>query len=83
MGNALLILADQLIAAKLNILAGADGSPVATTITDADTAIGSLVIPPVGSGNVAPSSPLGQTMVSLGSTLDNYNSGMLGVDHCP
>jgi hypothetical protein len=35
--DASLILADQLIAAKLNIANGADGTPVTSTILDADT----------------------------------------------
>ena len=34
--DASLILADQLIAAKLNIANGADGTPVTSTITNAD-----------------------------------------------
>jgi len=82
-GNALLILAHQLIAAKLNILAGANPAPVSSTIASADEAIGSLVIPPVGADDVDPSSPLGQTMVGLADTLDDYNNGNSGVDHCP
>ena len=53
-GNALLILAHQLIAAKLNVAAGADPTALGTAITDADTLIGSLVIPPVGAGFIKP-----------------------------
>lgn len=37
--DASLILADQLIAAKLNIANGADGTPVTSTITDADAVL--------------------------------------------
>lgn len=81
MGNALLILAHQLIAAKFNILAGASNT-VSTTITNADTAIGALVIPPIGAAFVAPASPLGMTMTSLASDLDKYNQGKAGVPHC-
>jgi hypothetical protein len=81
-GNALLILGHQLIAAKLNILNGANPAPIAATITQADTLIGSLVMPPIGSGDVDPSSALGQQMVAAGSTLDSYNNGDLGVPHC-
>lgn len=51
-GNALLILAHQLIAAKLNILAGADSSCVADAITQADNLIGTRLIPPVGTSFV-------------------------------
>lgn len=83
-GNALLILAHQLIAAKLNILAGASSGPIAATITSADTAIGALIVPPVAGGAfVDPSSSLGGTMTSLATTLDTYNNGSLGVPHCP
>jgi len=82
-GNALLILAHQLIPANLNILAGADSSPVAATIASANTALGALVIPPVGAASVAPNTALGQTMVGLAEILDNYNNGNLGVPSCP
>lgn len=82
-GNALLNLAHQLIAARLNILAGADASPIAATLIAADAAIGGLVSPPVGAGSVNPGSPLGQTMVNLAGILDDYNNGELGVEHCP
>jgi hypothetical protein len=81
-GNAVINLAHQLIAAKLNILNGASSGPIASTIAAADTALNGYVIPPVGSAYVAPSSALGQTMVSLAGTLDLYNNGILGVPHC-
>src|SRR5688500_6338476 len=48
-GNKLIILAHQLIAAKLNLLNGADPSAAAATIAAADGLIGSLVCPPIGS----------------------------------
>ena len=53
-GNGLLILAHQLIAAKLNIAAGADPSCIEETIAEADALIGDLVIPPVGDGYLSP-----------------------------
>jgi hypothetical protein len=81
-GNALLILGHQLIAAKLNILNGANPGPVAGTIATADNLIGTLVMPPIGSDDVDPSSALGQQMVATASTLESYNSGNLGVPHC-
>lgn len=80
-GNALLILAHQLIAAKLNILAGASNT-VSTTINNADIAIGALIIPPVGGAFVAPASPAGMIMTSLASDLDKFNNGLAGVPHC-
>jgi hypothetical protein len=74
-GDASIILAKQLIAAKLNIAAGSDPTPISSTITHADSLLamfsGKL---PYG---VVPSSPIGQMMVSDGNTLDNYNNGHL------
>ena len=74
-GDASIILAKQLIAAKLNIAAGSDPTPIAATITHADSLLAMF------SGklpyNVAPGSPIGQMMVSDGSTLDDYNNGRL------
>lgn len=82
-GNALINLAHQLIAAKLNILNGASSAPIVTTIANADTAIGALIIPPVAGGAfISPASPLGMTMISLASALDQYNNGLAGVPHC-
>jgi hypothetical protein len=74
-GDASMILAVQLIAAKLNIAAGSDPAPIASTITHAD----GLLSPFSGKlpYHVAPSSNIGQMMVSDGSTLDNYNNGRL------
>lgn len=82
-GNALLILAHQLIAAKLNILAGASNAPISGTITAADTAINGLIIPPIAGGaDISPASPLGTVMVNLATDLDKYNNGLTGVPHC-
>lgn len=50
-GNGLVSLAHQLIAAKLNVACGAD--PI-DCIADADELIGPLVVPPVGTGYLAP-----------------------------
>jgi len=76
-GNGLIILAHQLIAAKLNIANGADGSAVAAAIAAADAMIGGLVVPPVGGGSLAPSAT-----GALTTTLDNYNNGLTGPGHC-
>jgi hypothetical protein len=76
-GNGLISLAHQLIAAKLNIANGADGSSVAATIASADAMIGGLIVPPVGAGSLATS-----TVSSLKTTLDNYNNGLIGPGHC-
>jgi len=74
-GNGLVSLAHQLIAAKLNVATGASGPT--STIADADALIGSLVVPPVGTGWVAPS-----VTGPLTSILDQYNKGFLGPPHC-
>jgi hypothetical protein len=74
-GDASLNLAHQLIAAKLNIAAGSDPTPIASTIAHADSLLAMF------SGrlpyHVAPSSSIGQMMVSDANTLDNYNNGNL------
>jgi hypothetical protein len=76
-GNGILTLAHQLIAAKLNIANGADGTAVAAAIAAADAMIGGLIIPPVGVGFLAP----GATS-ALVTTLANYNEGLTGPGHC-
>jgi hypothetical protein len=77
-GDASIILAHQLIAAKLNIANGSDPGPVQRTIADADAALapfaGKL---PYG---VRPSSGSGRTMTSLAGVLDQYNNGRLTPD---
>jgi hypothetical protein len=76
-GNGLVSLAHQLIAAKLNILNGADGSLVAATIAAADLQIGGLVVPPIGGGYLSPSSTSHKTDI-----LDDFNQGKLGSNQC-
>ena len=76
-GNGLLTLAHQLIAAKLNIADGADPTAIAQAISDADALIGSLVVPPVGGGFLAP----GVTS-TLVQALTAYNEGVTGPGHC-
>jgi hypothetical protein len=74
-GDASLILAYQLIAAKLNIANGANGTPVTSTITDADAVLS------LYSGKlpyrVRPNSTNGHRMVSDAAVLNNYNNGLL------
>jgi N-acetylneuraminic acid mutarotase len=76
-GNGLVLLAHQLIAAKLNIDNGADGSCIQQIIADADALIGDLVVPPVGTGYLAP-----RDVSALADTLDQYNEGGLCAPHC-
>ena len=76
-GNGLVILAHQLIAAKLNILNGADGSFINATIAAADAQIGALVCPPVGTDTLAPAS-----VSANAHALDDWNNGLTGPGHC-
>jgi hypothetical protein len=79
--DASLILAHQLIAAKLNLANGSDPCPIASIIAAADALIGSQVIPIVP--KISPSSTLGAQMVALASALDSYNEGMLTPNCAP
>lgn len=76
-GNGLVSLAHQLIGAKLNLANGANPSSIAGTIAAADAQIGVLVIPPVGSGYLHPSTTSSKTQM-----LDDFNNGVLGPGHC-
>jgi uncharacterized delta-60 repeat protein len=73
--DASLILARQLIAAKLNIANGSDPAPVNSTVAHADGLLS-------GFGGklpykVRPSSVIGQAMTADGSVLNNYNNALL------
>lgn len=74
MSNGLTLLARQLIAAKLNVLDGANASGVSAVIASADAMIGSLVVL-VDYLNPAVTS-------SLSGQLDAFNQGQLSADHC-
>jgi hypothetical protein len=73
--DASLILAKQLIAAKLNISSGSDAKPVAAIIADADSLLGGFEgkLP----YSVRPSSAMGQSLLNDADMLDRYNSGKL------
>ena len=75
-GNALIILAHNLIAAKLNILNGTNDKQLADDISNGNALIGKLVIPPVGKDSVAPDSVLGQQMLALEDDLDDCTMGI-------
>ena len=75
-GDATYILAHQLIAAKLNILNGADPSAVETSVGDADNWLGAH---PLGSD---PSNPARAQGITLAAILDDYNQGRIGPGHC-
>jgi hypothetical protein len=76
-GNGLISLAHQLIAAKLNVANGADVTAIASAINDADALIGSLVVPPIGSGSLNPSAT--STLIAA---LTSFNEGLIGPGHC-
>lgn len=72
-GDASLILAKQLISAKLNVANGADPTPVSATISNADGLFSSFAGKlPYG---VGASSVTGQAMTADGEALDDYNNG--------
>jgi hypothetical protein len=71
-GDASLILAYQLIAAKLNAANGSNPCAIQATIAAADLLIGGRTIPITPT--ITPNSPEGQEMVSLAATLELYNS---------
>lgn len=70
-GDASLILAHQLIAAKLNVANGASSS-ISATIAQGDALLAQL--PGRLPYRIDPTSPLGQQMVAAAITLDNYNN---------
>jgi hypothetical protein len=76
-GNGLVLLAHQLIAAKLNIANGTDGSCIHQTLADADSLIGDLVVPPVGNGYLKPRDAAG-----IAGVLGSYNEGNLCAPSC-
>jgi hypothetical protein len=67
-GNGLIALAHQMIAARLNIANGEDGSSIAAALAAADALIGDQVVPPVGSGSLLPAQTGGLT-----ATLEAFN----------
>ena len=82
-GDASLILAQQLIAAKQNVASGADPSTIAGPIAAADTWLAGYAGPlPY---DVSPRLAEGQEAVALANTLEQYNDGVLpgGPPGCP
>ncbi len=73
-GNGLISLAHQLIAAKLNVAAGADDAAIASTIDAADDLIGDLV---VGEDSLST-----DAVGDLVGKLDAFNNGDIGPGHC-
>jgi YVTN family beta-propeller protein len=80
-GDASVILAHQLIAAKLNIANGSNPAPIRSAIADADKLLSQFFgkLP----YNVGTSSAIGQQMVNDANVLDRYNNGDLTPDCRP
>ena len=76
-GDASIILAHQLIAAKLNIAAGGDATAISSMIAQADALLAAF--PNKLPFGVAPSSTEGAAMTGLSGVLDVYNNGGLTV----
>jgi hypothetical protein len=74
-GDASLILAHQLIAAKLNIANGSTPAPISSTIADADNLLSQF--PGKLPYNIRTSAAIGQQMVNDANVLDRYNNGDL------
>lgn len=75
--NGIYKLEGQLLAAKLNIASGADGTAISSTIAQADAFLASN---PLAWSKLSKA----QQSVVLGwaTTLDNYNNGLIGPGHC-
>jgi hypothetical protein len=75
-GNAITILGPQLVAALLNIAAGAvDNSTADAAISTAEALLSTFGLNLLTPSFVAPSSPLGQALINQASILDGYNNG--------
>lgn len=77
-GDASVILAHQLVAAKLNVANGSDPAPIASQLADADDLLGAGRLP-LG---IRPSTKTGQAMVAAAESLDDFNNGRLSAG-CP
>jgi hypothetical protein len=76
-GNGLVSMSHQLIAAKLNLAAGAAPAGIADIVSQADALIGALVVPPHGQGFLS----TGLT-AALNDALAAFNEGAVGPGHC-
>jgi len=79
-GNGIMSLVQQLIAAKLNVLAGASNASIAQAIIDADKLIddaGGKIVPPFTSPFLAPA-----VTSALNQALTDFNEGITGPGHC-
>ncbi len=75
-GDATIILAQQLIAAKLNVVAGASITAIGDALAQADALLKNY---PVGSN---PPSPDRNALIAVSMTLEAFNKGQMGPSHC-
>jgi len=78
-GNAYYILADQYMAARLNVLNGAATTPAVDAAMAGALAYFSN---PANTGSPAPTNPTRAQLLGWATTLDNYNNGLIGPGHC-
>jgi hypothetical protein len=81
-GNAYYQLAHQYEAAVLNILNGADGSAVTSTLADAYALLNNPANTPTSIGKLKGSDPLRAQFIKLAGILGSYNTGLIGPGHC-
>jgi hypothetical protein len=79
-GNAYYNLAHQYMAAQLSILDGADGTAVASALSDADGLFAAWT--PAQIGALKGNNALRQQFNALAGTLGSYNEGDIGPGHC-
>ena len=79
-GNAYYNLAHQYMAARLNLLNGADGSVVASALASATTLFNTYT--PAQIAALKGSSALRAQFISLAGTLGSFNEGLIGPGHC-
>jgi hypothetical protein len=75
-GDATYVLIHQLIAAKLNVAAGADPTDIEAVLIDADAWLASH---PLGSDPTGTDREAG---IALARALDDFNNGVTGPGHC-
>lgn len=78
--NAYYQLAYQYMAAKLNILNGANGSAIQPQITSAETLFGKYT--PAQIAALKGSNATRKQFITLAGKLGNYNEGLIGPGHC-
>ena len=81
-GNAYYQLSQQYMAAKLNVLNGADPSAASAAITTAETLFSTLANTPAAIGALKGNSPLRKQFITAAGTLGAYNEGTIGPGHC-